>query len=102
MAWHTWVGAVESLRFLNAIPAEERFRWCVSLAAELARRVEVEPTGSSFLSVPVGIPVDQVATRLADADVVAAVRAGEVRVSFHVYNTTADVDYVSDVLRALR
>jgi selenocysteine lyase/cysteine desulfurase len=93
---------VESLRFLNAIPAEERCRWCASLASDLAARVGVEPTGSSFLSVPVGVPVDQLTKRLADADVAAAIRAGEVRVSFHVYNTGADVDYVADLLRPLR
>jgi selenocysteine lyase/cysteine desulfurase len=101
LAWHAWVGAVESLRFLNAIPAEERCRWCVSLASELAARVGVEPTGSSFLSVPVGVPLDQLGKRLADADVAAAIRAGEVRVSFHVYNTGADVDYVADVLEGI-
>jgi selenocysteine lyase/cysteine desulfurase len=102
LAWHAWVGAVESLRFLNAIPAEERCSWCVSLASELAARVGVEPTGSSFLSVPVGVSLDQLTERLAEAEVAAAIRAGEVRVSFHVYNTRADVDYVADVLRPLR
>jgi selenocysteine lyase/cysteine desulfurase len=102
LAWHAWVGAVESLRFLNSIPAEERRRWCVSLASELAARVGVEPTGSSFLSVPVGVSLDQLTRRLADADVAAAIRAGEVRVSFHVYNTRADVDHVADVLGPLR
>jgi selenocysteine lyase/cysteine desulfurase len=102
LAWHAWVGALESLRFLNAIPAEERFRWCVSLASELAQRVEVEPTGSSFLSVPVDVPLDQLVKELAAADVAAAIRAGEVRVSFHVYNTHADVDYVAGVLRTMR
>jgi selenocysteine lyase/cysteine desulfurase len=102
LAWHAWVGAVESLRFLNAIPAEERCSWCLSLASELAERVGVEPTGSSFLSVPVGVPLDRLTRRLAEADVAAAIRAGEVRVSFHVYNTEADVDYVADVLRPLR
>lgn len=102
LAWHAWVGALESLRFLNAIPAEERHRWCVTLASELADRVGVEATGSSFVSVPVDVPLDELTKRLAAADVAAAIRAGEVRVSFHVYNTRADVDYVADVLRAMR
>jgi selenocysteine lyase/cysteine desulfurase len=102
LAWHAWVGALESLRFLNAIPAEERSRWCVSLASELADRVEVAPTGSSFLSVPVDVPLDELVEQLEAADVAAAIRAGEVRVSFHVYNTRADVDYVAGVLRTMR
>lgn len=102
LAWHAWVGAVESLRFLNAIPAEERCRWCVSLASDLATRLDVEPTGSSFVGVPVSVPLDELTKQLADADIAAAIRDGEVRVSFHVYNTHADVDYVADVLRPLR
>jgi selenocysteine lyase/cysteine desulfurase len=102
LAWHAWVGALESLRFLNTIPAEERCRWCVSLASELADRVGVEPTGSSFLSVPVEVPPAELIKQLAAADVAAAIRTGEVRVSFHVYNTRADVDYVASVLRTMR
>lgn len=102
LAWHAWVGALESLRFLNAIPADERCSWCVGLASELAARVGVEPTGSSFLSVPVGVPLEELTRKLADADVAAAIRAGEVRVSFHVYNTPADVDYVAGVLEPMR
>jgi len=102
LAWHAWVGAVESLRFLNAIPAEERRRWTVTLASDLAARLGLEATGSSFLSVPVRVPLDELTRRLAEADVAAAIRAGEVRVAFHVYNTPADVDYVADVLEPLR
>jgi selenocysteine lyase/cysteine desulfurase len=101
LAWHAWVGALESLRFLNAIPAEERRSWTVSLASDLAGRLGVEPTGSSFLGVPVRVSLDELTKHLAEADVAAAVRAGEVRISFHVYNTQADVDYVADVLRPL-
>jgi len=102
LAWHAWVGAVESLRFLNAIPAEDRREWTVALASELASRLGLEPTGSSFLSVPVRVPLNELTRRLAEADVAAAIRAGEVRVAFHVYNTPADVDYVAGVLEPLR
>jgi selenocysteine lyase/cysteine desulfurase len=102
LAWHAWVGAVESLRFLNAIPAEQRRRWTVGLASDLAARLGLEATGSSFLSIPVRVPLDELTRRLAEADVAASIRAGEVRVAFHVYNTQADVDYVAGVLAPLR
>jgi len=102
LAWHAWVGAVESLRFLNTIPDEERRGWSVALASELATRLGLEPTGSSFLGVPVRVTLGELAGRLAEADVAAAIRDGEVRVSFHVYNTPADVDYAAEVLEPLR
>jgi selenocysteine lyase/cysteine desulfurase len=101
LAWHPWVGAVESLRFLNAIPAEERFSWTTGLATAFAERMGVDPTGSSFLCVPVRVPLDELRRTLAEADVAAAIRQGEARISFHVYNTAADVDYVAGVLEPL-
>ena len=101
LAWHPWVGAVESLRFLNAIPPDERERWTTGLAAELAARLGLRPTGSSFLGVPVAVGLDRLQRAFAEADVAAAVRAGEARISFHVYNTPADVDYVAGVLAPL-
>jgi selenocysteine lyase/cysteine desulfurase len=102
LAWHPWVGAVESLRVLNAIPAEERERWTTGLATDFAGRVGVEPTGSSFVGVPVRIGLAETRRVLADADVAASMHTGEVRVSFHVYNTLADVDYVAGVIGPLR
>ena len=101
LAWHPWLGAVESLRFLNAIPADVRFGWTTGLAAELAARLGLDPTGSSFLGVPVRAGLDELQRALAEADVAAAVRAGEARISFHVYNTPADVEYVAEVLAPL-
>jgi selenocysteine lyase/cysteine desulfurase len=101
LAWHPWVGAVESLRFLNAIPADERERWTTGLASELAARLGLRPTGSSILGVPVGVGLDLLKSALAEADVAAAIREGEARISFHVYNTGADVDYVAGVLTPL-
>jgi len=101
LAWHPWLGAVESLRFLNAIPPEERERWTTGLAVDFAERLGLEPTGSSFLGVPLRAGLDELHSALAEADVAAAVRAGEARISFHVYNTPADVEYVADVLAPL-
>ena len=71
------------------------------LAAELAVRLGLHPTGSSILGVPVAVGLERLQRALAEADVAAAVRAGEARISFHVYNTPADVDYVAGVLAPL-
>jgi selenocysteine lyase/cysteine desulfurase len=101
LAWHPWVGAVESLRFLNSIAPEERRGWTVGLASDFAARLGLEPTGSSFLCVPVRVGLDELRRKLAEADVAAAIRQGEARISFHVYNTAADVEYVAAVLEPL-
>jgi len=47
------------------------------------------------------ISIDDLANRLAEADVAATPRKGDVRVSFHVYNTAAGLDYVANVLEPL-
>jgi selenocysteine lyase/cysteine desulfurase len=101
LAWHPWVGARESLAFLNAIPLEERTSWSVGLATSFAEAMGLPPTGSAVVAVPLRSTEAELRAALAQADVAAALRAGEVRVSFHVYNTPRDVDYVVDVLRRL-
>jgi selenocysteine lyase/cysteine desulfurase len=102
LAWHPWVGALESLRFLNTIPLDERESWSTRLATSFAERVGAEPTGSSVVGVPVRTDVAEIERTLAEADVAASIRAGDVRVSFHVYNTQADADYAADVIAPLR
>jgi selenocysteine lyase/cysteine desulfurase len=47
----------------------------------------------------VSLPIDGAADKLAAADIRASVRAGAVRVGFHLYNTDDDVDRLLDVLR---
>ena len=54
------------------------------------------PVGDSAI-VSVEAPGD-IATRLADAGVSAAVRAGRLRLSFHLYNSDADVEAALRVL----
>jgi selenocysteine lyase/cysteine desulfurase len=99
LAWHAWVGARESLRFLLSVAEEERRSWCVGLASRLAEHLDVAPTGSSVLGIPVEGEVREVRDLLQSAGVVASMPLGQVRVSFHVYNQTVDVDTVASVLR---
>ena len=48
------------------------------------------------------MPIKGAARRLASADLRASVRAGCVRLSFHLYNDESDVDHVLDALSDLR
>jgi selenocysteine lyase/cysteine desulfurase len=99
LAWHAWVGARASLRFLSRFEAGDREAWTVGLATRLAEMVGVEPTGSSVLTV--AVPVEEPALReRLDAAAIRAVPNGPgVRFSFHVYNTPADVERAGRFLR---
>jgi selenocysteine lyase/cysteine desulfurase len=97
LAWHSWVGAAESLAFLSGIPAWARREWCVGLADDLADRLGVPATGSSIALVPVH---DGVTARneMRLAGITGSGRAGLVRLSFHLYNDTDDVAAAAAVL----
>jgi selenocysteine lyase/cysteine desulfurase len=100
LAWHAWVGALESLRFLCSVAEGERERWAVGLAGLLASRLGLKASGSSVLSVPVR-STDAAEEVLAAAGVVGALRAGKVRLSFHLYNGEEDVEVAARALAPL-
>jgi len=98
LAWHPWLGAVQSLEFLTSVPAAERQDWCAGLASELAAELGLPPTGSSVLTVPVG---DGAAARadLRAAGIKVSGHGERVRLSFHLYNDHDDVAAVVSQLR---
>ena len=61
---------------------------CVGLADGFRARLGLEPAGSAIVSVRQPNAV----ARLTAAGVTVAGRAGAARLSFHLYNTEADVD----------
>ena len=93
-AWLAWVGTVPALELLLEVGVEEIHRHDVGLANALRARIEMEPSDSAIVTVsaPDGL------TRLGAAGIKAAVRAGAVRLSFHLHNTEADVDAVARAL----
>jgi selenocysteine lyase/cysteine desulfurase len=95
-AWHCWVAAGPAIEMLadvgvqalhdNATRLANRFRAGVGLAS-----------GDSAI---VALAVDDAAgPAMRSADIVAANRAGRLRLSFHVSTTEADVDHAIEVLR---
>lgn len=101
LAWHAWVGARESLRFLVSIDAGDRERHAVGLANRAAELLGVEPTGSSILGVRTAASELEVGRRLESASVKASTRAGGVRLSFHVQNDENDVDRLVEALASI-
>jgi len=93
-AWLSWVGTVPALDLLAEVGVETIHRHDVGLANALRARLGMPPGDSAILSVSVGDGL----SGLAAANVKAAVRAGGVRLSFHLHNTEADVDAVARAL----
>lgn len=96
-AWFCWAGAVAGLRLLAELGVERVHAHDVGLADDLLARLDLPPAGSAIVSVAAG---DEQRARLAAAGLTVAGRAGRVRLSFHLYNDTADVTAAADCLRS--
>jgi selenocysteine lyase/cysteine desulfurase len=92
-AWFSWVGTAPTLELVERIGVERIHAYDVGLANRLRAGLGL-PEGESAIVTAEVAGVD----RLAAAGIIAAVRAGQMRTSWHVYNTEADVDRVLDVL----
>ncbi|EON25643.1 aminotransferase class V [Nocardioides sp. CF8] len=95
-AWGCWVGHVPALDLLLEIGIERIHAHDVALANAFRDGLGL-PAGDSAI-VSVEAPGD-IAARLAEAGIVAAVRAGRLRLSFHLYNSSADVTAALRVLK---
>jgi selenocysteine lyase/cysteine desulfurase len=93
-AWLAWVGTVPALDLLAETGIEAIHRHDVGLANALRRCLGLPPGDSAIVTVR----ADGALERLASAGIKASVRAGAVRLSFHVHNTDADVDAIARAL----
>jgi selenocysteine lyase/cysteine desulfurase len=97
LAWFAWAGAAVSLGLLVDWQRQGLLPHAVDLSRRLAAHLGLpEPVGS-VLSVPVD-DAESVRAHLATSGVKAAVRAGSVRLSPHVYNTAAQIDRAAEAL----
>jgi selenocysteine lyase/cysteine desulfurase len=87
-AWFSWVGAQPALELLNRIGIASVYAHDVALANRFRTGLGMEPSNSAIVSVARAGG----AQRLERAGIVAALRGGRLRASWHLYNTTADVD----------
>jgi selenocysteine lyase/cysteine desulfurase len=93
-AWFSWVGTQPAIELLNEIGVDAINAHDVGLANRFRAGLGMEPGRSAIVSAD----LPGAAERLETAGIVAAVRGGRLRVSWHVYNTVDDVDRVLDVL----
>lgn len=87
-AWFSWVGAAPALELVAEIGVPAIREHNVALANRFLTGLGRPPGDSAIVSVD----VPDAEQRLDAAGIRAAVRAGRVRASFHLYSTEADVD----------
>jgi selenocysteine lyase/cysteine desulfurase len=97
-AWHAWVAQAESLDLLTAVGSTTIWEHTTGLAADLARRLGQPNPGSATLSLPVAGDASEA---LARAGIACSVREGNLRLSFHLYNTAGQVVRTAEALEGL-
>ena len=93
-AWLAWAGTVPALDLLAEVGVPAIHRHDVGLANAFRSRLGLPPGDSAIVSVAANGGLE----RLQASRIRASVRAGAVRVSFHLHNTDADVDAVASAL----
>ena len=93
-AWLAWAGTVPALELLVEVGIAAIHRHDLALANALRGRLGLPPGDSAIVTVAAESRLE----RLRAAGIKASVRAGAVRVSFHLHNTDADVNAVTRAL----
>lgn len=88
-AWHPWVTQAPALELLAGIGTPALHAHAVGLANRFRTAMGLPAGASAIVSVAAD---DAARLRLQHAGVVGSVRAGRVRLAFHLYNTAADAD----------
>jgi selenocysteine lyase/cysteine desulfurase len=95
-AWFGVLGSGLTLPWLASLDGDAVESHCLGLANRLRTELDLPPSDSAIVS----LSIEDGADALARAGIRASVRAGAVRVGFHLYNTDDDLDRLLDALRA--
>ena len=95
-AWHSWVGTASSLALLEQVGAGALHAHALAVEAAFADGAGLEPAGRAIRALRAD---DEVPGLLARHGIVAAERAGRLRVSFHVNNTEDEAARAGGLLR---
>lgn len=93
-AWFCWVGTAPALELIEQIGVRAIHDHDVALANRFRAGLGMEAANSAIVSAD----VPDAAARLERAGIVAAMRGGRLRTSWHVYNDERDVDRVLEVV----
>jgi selenocysteine lyase/cysteine desulfurase len=93
-AWFSWVGTLPALELIEQIGIDQIHAHDLALANRFRAGVGLEPSDSAIVTAD--LPgADE---RLAREGILAAVRGGRLRTSWHVYNDEHDVDRVLEIV----
>jgi selenocysteine lyase/cysteine desulfurase len=95
-AWFSWVGAAAALEVVDELGVPAIGAHDVGLANAFRAAMGLPPEPSAIVS----LEAPEAEERLRTAGIRASVRGGRVRLSFHVYNTTADAERAAEALAA--
>lgn len=93
--WFSVLGAGLTLPWLASLDGSAVEAHAVGLANRVRAELELPQQDSAIVSIPIAAAAD----KLRAAGIRASVRAGAVRVGFHLYNTDNDLDRLLDALR---
>jgi selenocysteine lyase/cysteine desulfurase len=94
-AWHSWVAQAPALDLLTEVGVPALHEHAVGLANGFRSALDLPTGDSAIVSLAT---TDDAQERLRDAGVSAAVRAGRLRLAFHLNNTAEDVERVVQAL----
>lgn len=94
-AWHSWVSQAPALKLLSYVGKHTLQTNALMLAKRFCDGTGVPYEGSAIVSVGID---NEAPGRLSAAGVVGSMRAGHLRLSFHVSTTEEDVDRAIDAL----
>jgi selenocysteine lyase/cysteine desulfurase len=95
-AWFGVLGSGLTLPWLASLDGAAVESHCLGLANRLRAELDLPPSDSAIVS----LSIEDGADALARAGIRASLRAGAVRVGFHLYNTDDDLGRLLDALRA--
>lgn len=93
-AWLAFVGAAVALPYLASLDRDAVHAHCTGLADLLLGKLGLPTRRTAIVTLDAGSTAD----RLAAAGIRSSVRAGRVRLGFHLFNTEEDVERVLDAL----
>jgi len=94
-AWFSWVGTEPALELIERIGIDAIHDHDLALANRFRAGVGLEPGNSAIVCAD----IPGAAERLQRAGIIAAVRGGLLRTSWHLYNDEGDVDEVLSVIQ---
>src|SRR3954471_13625622 len=88
-AWQSWVGQAPALDLLAGVGTAALHEHALGLANRFRATMGLGPGNSAIVSLPLAADAE---ARLRRAGIAASVRAGRLRLAFHLNNTVDDVD----------